>query len=55
MPLGRIHTMAKHVGTGMDADSFRYVLGERPTISRNVRLKVPGLPNPTSKQMSVTR
>jgi hypothetical protein len=32
----------------------RYAVGVSPTISRNVRLKVPRLVNPTSRQTSVT-
>src|SRR5215475_2982217 len=51
--LGRIHAIVKHVGTSVATASLRYALGDRPTMSRNVRLKVPGLSKPTLKQMSV--
>jgi hypothetical protein len=50
---GRIHAIVKHVGTPVAVASLRYVLGDRPTLSRNVRLKAPGLAKPTAKQMSV--
>src|SRR5919198_32066 len=51
--LGRIQAIVKQVGTSRATACLRYSLGERPTTSRKVRLNVPGLPKPTSKQMSV--
>ena len=52
--LGRAHAIAKHVGTGGNGPRRRYADGGSPTTSRNTRLKVPRLLNPTSMQMSVT-
>src|SRR5687767_12481621 len=52
--LGLVHLATKHVGAGRMTARSRYSLGDTPMISRNVRLKVPRLVNPTSRQMSVT-
>jgi hypothetical protein len=46
--------MVKHVGAGRVDAPARYSDGDSPTISRNVRLNVPTLLNPTSKQIFVT-
>jgi hypothetical protein len=52
--LGRIQLIAKHVGTAWIGPRLRYSDGGSPTISRNVRLNVPRLVKPTSRQISVT-
>jgi hypothetical protein len=52
--LGRIQAITKQVGTGSEGARRRWSEGDSPTISRNVRLKVPRLAKPTSKQISVT-
>jgi len=44
----------KHVGTAGMRPRWRKAVGDSPTIAWNVRLKVPRLLKPTSKQMSVT-
>ena len=45
----------KQAGTALrSAARQRYVVGGSPTISVNVRLNVPRLVKPTSKQISVT-
>jgi hypothetical protein len=46
--------MVKHVGAGRMEAPARYDDGDSPTISRNVRLNVPRLLNPTSRQICVT-
>src|SRR5205085_2578967 len=51
--LGRVHAIAKHVGTALMLVRLRYSTGDSPMISRNVRLKVPRLLKPTSRQISV--
>ena len=50
-----IASIVKQVGTapGAGARLRRYASGDCPTISRNVRLNVPRLVKPTSRQMSV--
>jgi hypothetical protein len=45
--------MAKQVGTAMTSPRRRYAVGDSPTMRWKVLLKVPTLPKPTSKQMSV--
>ena len=52
--LGLIQDIEKQVGTANTSLRLRYSVGVSPTMSLNVRLKVPRLPNPTSRQMSVT-
>ncbi len=44
----------KHVGTAGAHPLWRKAFGDSPTMSWKVRLKVPRLLKPTSKQMSVT-
>ncbi len=44
----------KHPSAGGSGPRRRYTVGDSPTISRNVRLNVPRLPNPTAKHTSVT-
>ncbi len=52
---GRVHAIAKWVGTCTTRGcAARYSLGDWPTMSRNVRLKVPRLEKPTAMQTSVT-
>src|SRR6202171_4660231 len=57
-PAGRVHAIAQQAGTRKAAPSAlkraRYADGGSPTIAREVRLNVPRLLNPTSKQISVT-
>jgi hypothetical protein len=53
--LGRVHAITKQVGMAGAADPrLRNELGDSPTMSLNVRLNVPMLEKPTSKQMSAT-
>src|SRR4051812_30863058 len=52
--LGRAQDMMKHVGTAGIRPLLRKADGGSPTMSRKVRLNVPRLLKPTSKQMSVT-
>jgi len=52
--LGRVHAFTKHDGTAGNGPRVRNSDGVSPTMSRNVRLNVPRLENPTSMQMSVT-
>src|SRR5690606_7042457 len=50
-PAGLVHAFTKHVGTDPSpscSGPSRYSLGEQPTISRNVRLNVAKLVQPTS-------
>ena len=51
--LGRIVAMMKQVVPRIGSLVARYSVGVTPTMSRNVRLNVPRLANPTSKQTSV--
>src|SRR5579875_1626880 len=57
-PAGRSQVIAQHAGTRSLAPSpanrLRYTDGGSPMISRKVRLNVPRLAKPTSKQISVT-
>jgi len=52
--LRRSQVLMKHDGTGGNGPRLRNVEGLSPTMSANVRLKVPRLVKPTSMQMSVT-
>src|ERR1700756_3009254 len=51
--LGLIHDIVKHVGAHTGPAVARYSVGFTPTMSRNVRLKLPRLANPTSRHTSV--
>ena len=52
--LGRVQAIAKQVGRDRMAARRRYAVGDVPMIARNVRLNVPRLVKPTSRQMSLT-
>ena len=51
---GRIAASWTQFGATIGPWAARYCVGDSPTISLNVRLKVPRLLKPTSRQMSVT-
>src|SRR5438874_8385997 len=52
--LGLSQAMAKQLGTGIGFEWVLKLVGDSPTISLKVRLKVPRLEKPTSRQISVT-
>jgi hypothetical protein len=52
--LGRVHAIVKHVGARWISARSRYAVGDSPTMPLNVRLNVPRLVKPTSRQISVT-
>jgi hypothetical protein len=51
---GRVAAIWTQLGATIGPCPRRYADGVSPTISRNIRLKVPRLVKPTSRQMSVT-
>lgn len=53
-PTGRVTAIWKQLGATIGSWLSRYCDGVSPTMSRNVRLKVPRLVNPTVKHTSVT-